>query len=136
GSRVGRPARDGVQVTDGLETLEKPAQLRQVLDLDDGRGHGSTVVVDLHVGATEIDLRLRDDRRDVSQEPGAIPGLDLDGHRIHLFCARLPLHLHQPTGVHHVAHVRTVAAVYRHTLPSRAVSADRPTGAGLAATGE
>src|SRR5438309_2424730 len=136
GNTLARLARDRVHVTHGLETLEKPAQLRQVLDLDDGRDHGSTVVVDLHIGATEIDLRLRDDRRDVSQEPGAIPGLDLDGHRIHLFCARLPLHLHQPVGVHHVAHIRTVAAVYRHTLSSRDVSADRLTGDGLAAARE
>src|SRR5437016_8996689 len=64
---LARLARDRVHITHRLEALEKPAQLRQVLDLDDGGDHGGAVVVDLHVGATEVDLRLRYDGGDVPQ---------------------------------------------------------------------
>src|SRR5260370_21529553 len=129
-------ARHGVDVADRLEAFEQAAELGEALHLDDGGDHRGAVVVDLDVGAAEVDLRLGDDAGDVTEQPGAIPGLDLDGHRVELPGAALPLHLDHPRRVDGVDDVDAARAVDADPLATGDVAANRFAGQGFAALGD
>src|SRR4029077_2600301 len=113
-----RVAGDRVHVAHGLEPLQQAAQLRQILNLDDRADHRSLVVVDLHIRAAQVDLRFGDHRGDITQQPGAIPRLDLDAHRIDLAGTGLPLDVHDALHVTGVAHVHAVGSMHRDALPA------------------
>src|ERR1700716_3888590 len=122
-----------VDVFDGLQPLHQPAELRQAADFHGGRNHRGLVVVDLHFGAGEVDLALGDDGRDVAQQPGAVPGFDLDADRVELAAARVPIDRDDALLVGDVHDVLAARAMHRDPLAPGDIAADRITGHGFAA---
>src|SRR5438094_4848783 len=124
---------DGVHVFDRFQALHQATQLGQTADLH-GRGdHGGLVVVDLHLGTGQVDLALRDDRGDVAEQSGAVPGFDFDADGIELAAARVPIDLNHPLLVGHVHDVLAGRPVHRDALAPGDVPADGVAWHGLAA---
>src|ERR1700681_2799126 len=113
-----------MHVFDGFEPLHQPAELRQAADFHRGRDHGGLVVVDLHFGPGEVDLALGDDRRDVAQQPGAVPGFDLDSDRVQLPAAGVPLDLDDAFLVGDVQDVLAAGSMDRDPLATGDIAAD------------
>src|SRR6266550_2526089 len=115
---------DGVDVFDRFQALHQPAQLGETADLDGGGNHRGLVVVDLDFGTGQVDLALRDDGGDVTEQTGPVPGFDFDPNRVEL-AARVPIDLHHPLLVGHVHDVLAARPVHRNALAPGDVSTDR-----------
>src|ERR1700694_3856458 len=113
-----------MDVFDGLEPLHQPAELRQAADFHRGRDHRGLVVVDLHFGPGKVDLALGDDRRDVTQQPGAVPSFDLDSDRVELPAAGVPIDLYDAFLVGDVQDVLAACAMDRDPLAAGDIAAD------------
>src|SRR5256885_10722697 len=115
----------GVDVLDRFQPFHQPAELGEAADLDRGRDHGRLVVVDLDFGAGEVDLAFGDHRRDIPEQAGSIPGLDLDPDRVQLAATGVPVDGHDAFLVADVHDVLAAGAMHGDPLAPGDVAADR-----------
>src|ERR1700730_8201518 len=117
-------AGDRMDVLDRFEALHQPAELGQAADLHRGGNHRGLVVVSLHCRPREVDLALGNDRCDVAQQAGTVPGLDLDADRVELPAASVPIDLDDPLLVGDIEDVRAARSVHRDPLTACDIAAD------------